>query len=81
MSIEFREKSWAIFHEYLILQFFGKARIGLYEILWFFYSLNKSPASLILRNKENKELVQSFCLPFELKNADAMFCMRYFSKS
>ena len=41
----------------------------------------KSPASLILRNKENKELVQSFCLPFELKNADAMFCMRYFSKS
>ena len=37
--------------------------------------------SLILRNKENKELVQSFCLPFELKNADAMFCMRYFSKS
>ena len=41
-------------------------------------NLIKSPASLIL---QNKELVQSFCLPFKLKNADAMFCMRYFSKS
>ena len=52
MSIEFREKLWAIFHEYLILQFFGKARIGVYEILWFFYSLNYNVCKVTLTSEQ-----------------------------
>ena len=52
---------------FLQLQFYCKATMKF-----------KSPASLIL---QNKELVQSFCLFFELKNADTMFCIRYFSKN